>query len=87
MKMQKLCHYPDFSYRYFSVSIFCKVGISGYIGAILLGGANLVAQVSAFFISDTVSFYVMWNTCTGTHMCTHAMHALILKQSIIYDCL
>ena len=61
------------------MSIFCSVGISGFVGAIFVGFGIFAAQVFALFITDTVSCL----TCTGTHSHTHAhAHTHIFDKQI-----
>lgn len=41
---------------YFSASIFCKIGISGFVGGVLIGVAICIAQLSLFLVADKVRF-------------------------------
>ena len=58
MKLYPLSNYLTvtvaISCRYFSASIFCKVGISGFVGGVLLGVAMFSAQLSLLFIAERV---------------------------------
>ena len=41
-------------YSVYSVSIFCKVGVDGYIGTVVMMVINLGAQLFGFFIISKV---------------------------------
>ncbi len=41
--------------RYFSVTIFCKIGISGFIGGIIIGLSLFISQLLVLLITDRVS--------------------------------
>ena len=40
---------------YYSVAIFCKLGVDGFIGTIVLFVLMLLAQVGGIFLVDKVS--------------------------------
>ena len=65
------------------MSLFCKVGISGFVGAIFLGLGIFVAQILSLFITDTVS-YVSKHTILHSAFCqayflTVYVHIVFLK--------
>ncbi len=61
--------------RYFSVSIFCKIGVSGFIGGVVLGLSLFTAQLLVLLITDRVSLLVYLIESA----CMHNYKAYILR--------
>ena len=65
------------------MSLFCKVGISGFVGAIFLGLGIFVAQIVSLFITDTVSYVskhtILHSALCQEHFFTVYVHIVFLK--------
>ena len=56
-----------FSFRYYSVSIFCKVGAPGYVSSVVFGVVVNVATVCGVLTIDKVMYYFS-KVCQGVHI-------------------
>ena len=46
-------------YSYYSVSIFCKVGVDGFIGSLALSVSIFIAQLSGTLVIDKVDMKIL----------------------------
>ena len=44
--------------RYYSVTIFCKIGMPPYTTAIITATVNMSGSLLNLFVVDTVSYYI-----------------------------
>ena len=73
---------PYFSYSYYSVSVFSKVGVDGFIGSLVLFVCMFTAQIIGLLAIDKVSIFtslifkidiVFYFSVVGSHFSSLAL--------------